>query len=366
MKKEDYYKTLEVSRDVSAADLKAAYRKAAMKYHPDRNPGDRQAEERFKAASEAYEVLNDAQKRQIYDRFGHEGLSGQGYHGPSDVNDIFSAFGNIFEDFFGFSGGSRGGSRARRGADLRYDMTLTFEEAIFGLEREIEFERKAQCTGCQGSGAQAGTVRQSCSGCRGTGQIQKNQGFFTFAMTCPTCQGEGKIIKEHCKQCRGQGHVNERKVISVKVPPGVDSGLRLRVSNEGEGGGAGGPPGDLYVILNVKESEVFQRDGVDIVLKQGIGFAQAALGCQLEVPTLEGPKVITIPPGAQQAHRITIPGAGVPHLRGVGRGDFFVELDIQIPRKLSKEQRELLERFIEISDAPGKKTGGGFFQRIFE
>lgn len=367
MQKQDYYETLGVQRTASAGELKSAYRKLALKYHPDRNPGDKEAEDKFKAASEAFEVLSDEQKRQIYDRYGHAGLSGQGYHGPRDVGDIFSSFGSIFEDFFGFSGGGR--SAARRGADLRYDLRIDFEEAVFGVEKTIEFNKLISCGDCQGSGCAPGTSPTSCDGCGGAGQVHRSQGFFTVAMTCSQCSGEGKVIKTPCRKCHGQGQVEDKRSLEVKVPPGVDSGVRLRVSGEGESGSRGGPAGDLYVILDVNDSKEFQREGVDLILERPIGFAQAALGCELTVPTLEEPQTIRVEPGTQHGHRIIIPGAGVPHLRGVGRGDLFVELHLVVPKRLSKEQKELLQQYSELAGEAidtSKKDSGGFFQKLFE
>ena len=364
MSKQDYYEVLSIGKNASASEIKAAYRKAALKFHPDRNPGDKEAEESFKAVSEAYEVLSDEKKRQIYDQFGHQGLSGHGYSGPRDASDIFSQFGSIFEDFFGFSGG--GGTRARRGADLRYDLELEFKEAIFGIEKEIEFDRETGCKPCNGSGADSGSETITCKTCNGAGQVRRNQGFFTVATTCPSCRGEGSTIKNPCQACSGKGRSYERKKISVKVPAGVDTGLKLRVSHEGEAGSHGGPAGDLYVVLHVKESEQFERDGVDIILTQPVSFAHAALGGKMEVPTLEKSEVVTVPAGAQYGQRITIPGAGVPQIRGVGRGDFIVELQITVPKKLTKEQKELLIKFEELSGNKSRKTDQSFFQRIFE
>lgn len=366
-KKQDYYELLHISKSASAEEIKAAYRKSAMKYHPDRNQGDKVAEEKFKMVSEAYEVLSDGQKRQIYDRFGHEGLSGQGYHGPQDVGDIFSSFGSIFEEFFGF--GSAGGSstRASRGADLRYDLVISFKEAVFGIEKEIEFEKNTHCAPCKGSGQRPGSKSSTCKTCRGQGQIRRNQGFFSVAVACHTCQGQGTIIEEPCKSCRGSGQSKEHKKISVKIPAGVDTGLKLRVSGEGEGGANGGPFGDLYVFLHVEESHQFARDGFDVICKKTIGIAQAALGCELKVETLDGEKTITVPAGSQHGQRIVLAGEGIPHIRGVGRGDFYVELHIHVPTKLNKEQRELLEQFAHHSgESVSSKGGGSFFQRIFE
>ncbi len=369
MAKQDYYELLGVAREASASEIKAAYRKAALQFHPDRNPDDPSAEDRFKAVSEAYEVLSDAKKKEIYDRFGHEGLSGRGYNGPRDVEDIFSSFGSIFEDFFGFSGGgsSKGRTRARRGSDLQYELTISFEEAVFGTEKEISFQRQAECTTCSGSGAKAGSKASTCTTCGGDGQVRRSQGFFSVAVQCPTCHGEGQVIQDPCQKCRGRGAVAEKRQLKIKAPAGVDSGLRLRVSGEGEPGSFGGPAGDLYVVLNVLESKTFIRDGFDIILRFELSMVQAALGCSVEIPTLKGPKSITVPAGAQHGDRVTLSGEGVPHIRGVGQGDFIVELAIKIPKRLSKQQREILEKFAEISEENiHRKDGGGFFQRIFE
>lgn len=361
--KRDYYEILGLEKTCTEVEIKAAYRKAALKYHPDRNPGDKEAEERFKESSEAYEVLADPQKRATYDRFGHQGLSGQGFSGFHDVGDIFSSFGSIFEEFFGFQGGG-GRTRQRRGADLRYDLVIEFDEAVFGAEKELEFERAAECGACQGTRAEAGG-RAPCKTCGGIGQVRRSQGFFSIQTTCPACRGEGETITKPCKPCAGRGVTMERKKISVKIPAGVDTGLRLRVSGEGEEGGSGGSPGDLYVVLHVKESKDFERDGNDLILTRRVGIAQAALGCKLQVPTLDGEKTVEIPAGAQHGHRLTVAGAGVPHLKGVGRGDLHVQIEIAVPKKLSKEQRELLERFAAIS---GEEAGAGsrFFQKIFK
>lgn len=363
MDKQDYYQLLGVSKSASDAEIKAAYRKAALKYHPDRNPGDKTAEDRFKAASEAYAVLSDGEKRRIYDQFGHAGLGGQGFGGGQDAQDIFSSFGSIFEDFFGFSGG---GGR-RRGADLRYDLTISFQEAVFGVEREISFKRDSLCQPCSGDGAEPGTERTPCLNCGGVGQIRKQQGFFSFASTCPACSGEGSKITTPCRSCQGRGSVREERKISVKVPAGVDDGVKLRINSEGESGGAGGESGDLYVFLQVEESPIFHREGLNIILSQEISITQAALGGAIEIETLDGKETIKVAAGSQFGDRILIAGKGVPRLRGVGRGDFYVELRVVVPRKLSREQRETLEELAQSLDgAKGGKKEGGFFQRIFE
>lgn len=364
--KRDYYEILIVEKTASDVEIKAAYRKAALQYHPDRNPGDKEAEERFKESSEAYEVLADPNKRSTYDRFGHQGLSGQGFSGFQDVGDVFSSFGSIFEEFFGFSGGGQGGrSRARRGADLRYDLVIEFEEAVFGIEKELEFERAAECSSCEGTRAEAGG-RSTCKTCAGVGQVRRSQGFFSIQTTCPTCRGEGEMITKPCKACSGRGVTMDRKKLSVKVPAGVDTGLRLRVSGEGEGGGSGGSAGDLYVVLHVKESKDYERDGNDLILTRRVGIAQAALGCKVQVPTLDGEKTLDIPAGVQHGHRLTLAGAGVPHLKGVGRGDLHVQVEIAVPKKLTKEQKELLERFAAIGGEETSSSSGGFFGKIFK
>ncbi len=366
MKKRDYYEILEVSRESSAQEIKKAYRQLALKYHPDRNGNSTEAEDKFKEASEAYEVLSNEEKRRIYDQYGHAGLSGQGYQGFHNVDDIFSSFGSIFEDFFGFSTGGGGGRRrARRGADLRYDLTLEFEEAIFGIEKEIEFEKEAVCKPCGGDGAEPGTNKTTCKTCGGVGQVRRNQGFFSVAMECPTCHGEGQSVEKACSVCRGKGVVFEKKKVSVKIPAGVDQGVRLRVSGEGQPGPYNGPAGDLYVFLDVKEHEAFIRDGSDILLRQTIGMAQAALGAKVTVPLLQNrTQEMEVPAGTQHGSRIVLAGEGVPRLRGHGRGDLYVEFAVQIPKKLSKEQRELLEKYAAISD---ESVAGhhGFFNRIF-
>jgi len=365
MNKQDYYELLSVSRTASKAEIKAAYRKAALQHHPDRNPGDAQAEANFKAASEAYEVLTDDRKRQIYDQYGHAGLQGQGYQGPQDMHDIFQSFGSIFEDFFGFSGGKKGGGRPSRGADLRYDLEISFKEAVFGVEKEITFQRHTPCPPCEGSGAQAGSKRATCPTCGGAGQVRRSQGFFSIASPCGQCHGEGSYVVSPCKTCKGKGVQVENKKLTVKIPAGVDHGVKLRVSEEGEAALQGGRRGDLYVVLYVQESHRFVREEADVIVQEAISFPEAALGGDRVIETLDGEATISIPAGSPHGHRITLHGAGIPHLRGKGRGNLYVELQIQVPKKLTKEQRQLLEQFAAISGESGKK-GGGFFQKIFE
>jgi molecular chaperone DnaJ len=370
MSKRDYYEVLEVQRNASAGDIKSAYRKAALKHHPDRNPGNKEAEDKFKEASEAYEVLSNEEKRATYDRFGHQGLSGQGFQGFRDVDDIFSSFGSIFEDMFGLGGGFGGGGgrgRTRRGADLRYDLTVAFNEAVHGAEKEIEFERAGSCKTCGGSGAKAGTSRARCATCGGRGQVHRNQGFFTVATTCPACRGEGSTIKDPCGTCRGRGVTKEKRTINVKVPAGVDSNVRLRIAGEGEGGQDGGQPGDLYVVLQVQESDKFERDGFDVIHRVKIGLAQAALGCKIKIPTLEDEQVIDVPAGTQFGQRLTIAGAGIPQLKGYGRGDFHVEVQVVIPKKLTREQKDILRKYAEsVGEEIGSDEPAGFFQKMFK
>lgn len=360
MSKRDYYEVLSVDRSSGGDVIKKAYRKLALQYHPDKNPDDPSAEAKFKEAAEAYDVLSDPGKRQTYDRFGHEGLSGGG--GFSDVNDIFSSFGSIFEDFFGFGSSGSRGSRVRKGADLRYDLVLEFEDAVFGIEKEIEYEREVPCSPCRGTGAADGATPITCQTCGGHGQVRRTQGFFSVATTCPSCRGGGQVIKDKCKTCSGSGADREKKTVSVKIPAGVDRGVRLRVAGEGQAGSSGGPAGDLYVFLDVKDSDVFERVESEIVMRQPIGIAQASLGCQIKVKTLDGEREITVPPGSQYGHQIKISGLGVPRLRGHGRGDLIVELQVVVPQKLTAEQKRLLQKFAETNSEDIHNSKSGLFK----
>lgn len=360
MSKRDYYAVLGVSRDVDERELKQAFRKLAMQYHPDRNPDDAEAEAKFKEAAEAYDVLSDAEKRSLYDRFGHDGLragmgGGAGPGGYSSMDDIFSQFGDIFGDVFGF-GRRRNPDGPRRGADLRYDMNLLFEEAAFGTEKRIEVPRHVHCNTCSGSGAKAGTQPVSCSMCNGRGQIHHSQGFFTLTSTCPQCQGRGKYVAERCADCSGQGRVQEVREVSVKIPAGVDGGTRLRLRAEGEVGANDGPPGDLYVFIEVSPSKVFERDGADIHCELPISFVQAALGCEIDVPTLGEPKNVTIKAGTPHGAKLVLKGEGIARLTGSGRGDLVVHVAVEIPSKLTTRQRELLEQYAEASEISVKKA----------
>lgn len=358
MTKRDFYEVLGVRRDASDTDIKKAYRQLALQYHPDRNPGDNEAEEKFKEAAEAYEVLRDPEKRSLYDRFGHEGLRGTGFTGFSGFEDIFSSFGSIFEDFFGFGTRTRSRTSAQVGADLRYDMKISFLEAAFGKETNIDIEKLHTCDGCQGTGAKAGTKSETCPTCRGRGQVMHSQGFFSISTGCPQCHGEGTIVRNPCPKCKGVGKVKKTKTVTVKIPAGVDTGNRLRLAGEGEGGVRGGPPGDLYVVLFVEAHEFFARKGDDISCQVPISFAQAALGAEIEVPTMDGSTGISVPKGCQTGEIFRLKGLGVPHLRGGGRGDQYVQVVVKTPTKLSKEQEELLRRFAELSEeerGAGKK-----------
>ncbi len=367
MAKRDYYEILGVSRQATEDEIKKAYRKLALQYHPDRNPGNRQAEDDFKEAAEAYEVLRDPQKRELYDLYGHEGLKGTGFTGFRGFEDIFSSFSDIFEDFFGFGTGGqrRRQTHAQPGADLRYDLTISFEDAAFGAEREIEVPRAESCSGCEGTGAAPGTSRSQCSYCHGTGQVTHSQGFLTISTTCTHCGGEGSSITHPCKECRGTGKVRGKKKIHLTLPGGVDTGSKLRVQGEGEPGVRGGPPGDLYVVIHVEPHGFFEREHDDIYCQIPISFPQAALGTRIEIPTLEGTKPLEIPAGTQSGEVFRIPGGGVKHLRGGGRGSQIIQVVVKTPTHLSKQQRELLEKLAELSEPEpemlkGKKKWGFF------
>jgi molecular chaperone DnaJ len=346
--KQDYYDILGIGRQAEEAELKAAYRKLALKFHPDRNPDNREAEEKFKEAAEAYEVLRDPQKRSIYDQFGHAGLEGTGFSGFGGFEDIFSSFGDIFEDFFGFGGGRRTRSRRQRGADLRYDMTLSFMEAAFGTETNIEVEKAAACNACGGSGSEAGTSPEVCSQCRGTGQVTRSQGFFTVRSACYACRGSGQTIAHPCPDCRGVGRVKLRKKVAVKIPAGVDTGSRLRLTGEGEVGAQGGIPGDLYVFIHVEPHEFFERHEYDVVCQVPVSFIQAALGDKLNVPTLTGKKTIEIKKGTQPGDFMRLRGEGIPSLRNGSRGDQIVQFSIRTPTNLNKKQETLLKEFAKL------------------
>jgi molecular chaperone DnaJ len=361
----DYYDELGVSRSASSGEIKKAYRKLAMKFHPDRNPGDKEAEEKFKQATEAYEVLSDSNKRQIYDTYGFEGLKSRGYQGP-DFEDIFSSFGDIFGDMFGFGRGEAQRSKhgPTRGSDLRYDLSISFMEAVHGISKDIEVERPDTCWTCEGTGLRPGYKAETCSACHGRGQVVRAQGFFRMSTTCPECRGEGEIIKDPCADCNGVGLVKSKKKVALKIPAGVDTGAKMRLHGTGEGGRKGGPAGDLYVIIHVAPHEFFLREGDLIYCQYPLNFDQAALGCSLEVPTIHGEKNIKIPKGTQTGQRFTLKNEGVQHLRGNVRGDMIVEVTVVTPKKLTKKQKELLREFGELERQKVKGNEEGLLKKL--
>ena len=349
--KRDYYEILGVKRNAGEDEIKASYRKLALKYHPDRNPGDKEAEENFKEAAEAYEVLRNSHKRNIYDQYGHQGLQGTGFTGFRGFEDIFSSFGDIFEEFFGFGGGRSSRPAARRGADLRYDLTIGFMDAAFGTDTKIEIEKLQNCATCQATGCESGTYPEECRQCGGTGQISRTQGFFSIRTTCPHCRGEGRSIPHPCPDCRGTGQVERREKVSVKIPSGVDTGTRLRLAGEGESGTLGGPPGDLYVYINVKPHDFFKRNNNDIICQVPISFVQAALGADIDVPTLTREKKLHIPKGTQPGEVFRFKGEGIPYLRGYGKGDQIIQVLVKTPTGLTKKQEALLKEFARLESA---------------
>ena len=338
---------LGVARGAAEQEIKSAYRKLALQFHPDRNPNNPDAEDKFKEASEAYAVLADSDKRALYDRFGHAGVSSSG--GAGFDSSAFQDLGDIFGDFFGFGdifgqgGGRRGRSRAQRGADLREDLNLEFEEAVFGTESKVEVRRHETCEACHGSGTAPGKSPVTCRSCNGHGQVRYQQGFFSIARTCPTCQGAGSVITDPCSKCKGEGRTLRQRTIDAKIPAGVEDGTRIRFTGLGESGVYDGPPGDLYVVLHVKEHPFFEREGNDLRCVIPVSFAQAALGVEIQVPTLEGDHLLKVPEATQSGTTFRIRGKGVPVLNGRGKGDLFVEIRVQTPGKLSKRQRELLQ-----------------------
>lgn len=360
--KRDYYAVLGVDKSASADDLKKAYRKLALKYHPDRNAGDKGAEDHFKEANEAYSVLSDPQKRQMYDQFGHAGPAGSGGFDFGQGGGFSDVFGDIFEEFFGGQSGQRG-SRAQRGSDLRYNLTITFEEALLGKEGKIKLRRPEQCGQCKGTGAKSGATKR-CTTCQGQGQVRFQQGFFTVSRTCSACGGTGSIIADPCPKCHGRKYIDREKSISVRIPPGVDSGTRLRVSGEGEIGFNGGPPGDLYVVITVGDHPQFARDGDNILYEASMSFVKAALGATIEVPTIKGKTPLKIPAGTQDGKILRLKGLGFPSLRGHGIGDQVVKIRITIPTKLSAEQRESLEAYAKASGEEVHCESGTILEKV--
>ena len=367
--KRDYYEVLGVGRDADKEALKKAYRKLALKYHPDRNQGDPEAEEKFKEATEAYEVLSDPRKREAYDRFGHEGVEGsfgRGFNSEAfqDFGDIFGDFGDFFEGLFG--GGRRSRGATNRGEDLRYDLELSLEEVGKETEKTLEIPRHETCESCKGSGCAPGTSPTTCSQCGGAGQVRFSQGFFSITRPCPRCGGRGQMIDNPCVACSGSGRVLRKKKISVKIPVGADTGLRLKVSGEGERGVQGGPPGDLYIFISIKPHELFQRDGDDLVCSVPISFTQAALGAEIEVPTLYGRARMKIPAGTQTHKMFRLRGKGLPNLRTHTPGDQYVRVIVETPTKLNARQKELLEEFAKESGEQHHPIAQGFFNKVKE
>ncbi len=362
----DYYEVLSVSRDANDQELKAAYRKLAMQYHPDRNPNNPEAEEQFKACSEAYQVLSDPDKRAAYDRYGYAGVNGGVEGNPfagGNVQDLGDIFGDLFGEMFNM-GGSRRASRAQRGRDLRYDLTLEFEEAVFGKEQEIRIRRQEACDDCKGTGAAKGKAPATCPQCGGRGQMRFQQGFFSVARTCSECNGTGSIVKDPCTTCRGEGRVQKEHTINVKVPAGVEQDTRIRYQGEGEAGRFGGPAGDLYVVLNVKEHKFFERDGDDLHCVMPISFPQASLGAELQIQTLEGSSLLKVPEGTQSGREFRLRGKGVPHLNSSGKGDLIVEIRVQTPGKLTKSQKELLRQLSETMKVENTPTSRSLFSKV--
>ena len=363
----DYYELLECERNADGATLKSSYRKLAMKYHPDKNAGCKDSEARFKAISEAYEVLKDPQKRAAYDRYGHAAFQNGGGGGGGGAQD-FSGFSDIFESVFGeFMGGGRGGGRGqqRRGADLRYDMEVSLEEAFHGKQTEITVDVSAQCDTCHGSGAKPGTHASTCRQCNGHGKVRAQQGFFVVERACPVCQGAGEIIADPCGDCRGEGRIDKTKTLSVNVPPGVDEGTRIRLSGEGEAGPRGAPAGDLYIFLHVSRHAIFEREGTTLFARAPISFTTAALGGALSIPGLDGrTHEIKIPAGIQSGKQLRQRGAGMPVLQGRGQGDLVIQIDVETPTKLSVRQRELLELFRETETGDECPASQGFFAKL--
>lgn len=373
-KKRDYYEVLAVDRNIGEEDLKRAYRKLAVKFHPDKNPGDHEAEEKFKELGEAYEALSDPNKRAAYDRYGHAafqngmGGGGGGFHDPFDLfREVFSGGGGggggVFEQFFGAGGGVDSSGR-QRGSDLRYDLQITLEEAAKGCEKEIEIRKLDACEPCSGSGAQKGSKAVTCPTCRGRGQVVASRGFFQVAQTCPACHGSGRIIEKPCPSCQGEGRVEKTSRVKIKIPAGIDSDSRLRSTGGGEAGLRGGASGDLYVVVHIKEHEVFTRNSMDLACEVPIPFTTAALGGEIRVPTLDGAVSLKIPAGTQSGSTFRIRGLGMPALQGLAKGDILTYVQVEVPTRLDSGQREALERFAELCGEENNPIHKSFYDRI--
>ena len=377
MAKRDYYEVLGVERSASDEEIKKAYRKLAVKYHPDKNPGDKAAEEQFKELGEAYEALSDSQKRAAYDQDGHSafdprsrasrggGGGGAGFHDPFDIfREVFSGGGGggIFDEFFG-GGRSSDPNQPQRGDDLRYDMELSLEDAAHGCERDITISKSERCDSCHGSGSEEGSKVKTCPTCGGRGQVLTSRGIFSIAQTCPACEGAGRVIEKPCRACRGAGRREKSSTIHLRIPAGVDTGARLRSSGNGDAGLRGGPPGDLYVVLRLKAHEIFQRDGDDLLCEVPVGFVQATLGSEVEVPTLEGRATVKVPAGTQPGTIFRLKGKGIKNIQGYGHGDLHVRVSVEVPSRLSTEQRQKLEEFSALCNGKESPIAQGFFEK---
>ncbi len=369
MAKRDYYEVLGVDRNADSEEIKKAYRKLALKFHPDRNPNDKSSEEKFKELGEAYEILNDPQSRAHYDRFGHAAFGARarqpgagGFHDPGEIfREVFGG-GSIFDDLFGTGGGDASGG-GQRGDDLRYDMEISFLEAAQGCEKEITVNKLGLCDVCGGSGAEKEAATKTCTACGGRGQVITSRGIFSIAQTCPRCGGRGRIVDKPCRPCGGNGRRERSAKITIKIPPGVDTGVRLRSAGNGEAGIQGGSPGDLHIVLHVQPHEIFQRDGDDLLCEVPISFAQAALGAEMEVPTLGAPVPIKIPPGTQNGALFRLKGRGVKSLQGYGQGDLLARVQVEIPTRLNSEQKAKLEEFARLCDESVHPLSKSFFDR---
>ncbi len=368
MAKRGYYEVLGVDRNASPDELKAAFRKLAMLYHPDRNPGDKEAERKFKEINEAYDILKDDQKRAAYDQFGHAAFEGgQGRAGGFDEG-FGSSFTNVFGDLFGdFMGGPRGTSERNRGNDLRFNMEISLDDAFNGKTTEIRVPASVACDACSGSGSKEGAEPVSCSTCQGRGRVRSQQGFFTVERSCPSCHGQGRTIQDPCRSCAGTGRVNKERTLSVNIPQGVEEGTRIRLSGEGEAGMRGGPAGDLYIFVSVAPHKLFRRDGMDLFCQVPVSVTKAALGSQIEVPTLDGRRgLVTVSPGTQSGQQIRLRGKGMPGLRGQGKGDLYIQVTVETPVKLTSRQKNLLKEFEQASTAKNTPVSSGFFTKVKE
>lgn len=369
MTKRDYYEVLGVSRDADEETIKKAYRKQAVKFHPDKNPGDKAAEESFKELGHAYEVLSDPQKRAAYDQYGHAAFDsrsrasrGGGFHDPFEVfREVFGGGGGIFDEFFG--GQRQDPTQPQRGEDLRYDLEISFEEAAMGVEREISVSKPERCDICEGSGVEEGAKAKTCPVCHGRGQVISSRGIFSIAQTCPQCQGAGRVVDKPCKPCHGTGRKDKTSKIKLRIPAGVDTGARLRSSGNGASGLRGGPPGDLYVVLHVKAHEIFEREGDDLLCEVPLSIVQATLGAEIEVPTLTGKAMIKVPAGTQPGTLFRLKGKGVKNLQGYGHGDLHVRVTVEVPTHLTTTQKEKLQEFAELCDESVNPISKSFFEK---